>query len=126
MMAKSEQDSVRADHEKMKAAVAALREKRKQLLTMLQSQALMPILVRFERDIEDRKEALVTAEKKDVERGQADVQARRGILAMLRGAYQADIDEADGQIKEFERSHALLLTGAAEDVDETTGEVKEA
>lgn len=125
-MAKSEQDSVRADHEKMKASVAALREKRKQVLTMMQSPALMPILCKFERDIEDRKEALVNAEKKDVERYQAEIHARRGLLATLLGSYQSDIDEADRQIKEFERSHALLLTGAAEEVDETTGEVKEA
>ncbi|OHB81182.1 MAG: hypothetical protein A2W31_05065 [Planctomycetes bacterium RBG_16_64_10] len=125
-MAKNENDTIRADYEKMKASVAALREKRKQVLSMVQSPALMPILGRFERDIEDRKEALVSAEKKDVERCQADIQARRGLLAMFRGAYQADLDEADRQIKEFERANALLLSGKNEDVDTATGEVKEA
>ena len=125
-MAKNENDTIRADYEKMKASVAALREKRKQVLSMVQSPALMPILGRFERDIEDRKEALVSAEKKDVERCQADIQARRGLLAMFRGAYQADLDEADRQTKEFERANALLLSGKNEDVDTATGEVKEA
>ena len=125
-MAKGEKDTVREDYEKLKAGVAVLRDKRRQVQAMMQSPALMPILGRFERDIEDRKEALVSAEKKDVERCQADIQARRGLLAMFRGAYQSDLDEADRQIKEFERTNALLLSGKNEDVDTTTGEVKEA
>ncbi len=105
----NEVDQVRADYEQMIAAVMRARTNRKFIQDMIVDPRVSHILGRYERDIEDKKESLVCCEKKDVDRNQAEVQARRQLLATFKGAYEADVEEATRALNEFKKSHELLL-----------------
>lgn len=114
-------DSIRSEHQRLKARYTEARNLKADLGEMMRSPALSPALALFRREIEDLKEALVGAEPKIVVKIQAEVTARRSLLATLQGAHDAAAEEAHRCLAEFETRNALLLTG--HDVDENTGEI---
>jgi hypothetical protein len=102
-------EQIQNDFIKMKSKVADLRTSREFIQAAITSPPFAAILNKFSRDIDETKESLVCADKKDVEKLQAQVIARRGLLGVLGTAYQDELSEATRQLREFEQQHALFL-----------------
>ena len=115
--AKEAADVVRADHEELLKKVEDLQYKRDSIVKGLASPIFVPILQRWEREIEEHKENLVTAQPKEVVSYQESVKARRSLLATLHGAYEADLEEANRALKEFEEHNTLFLTSEKAEKD---------
>lgn len=113
---------VHEDHDVFKAALKKATADRQFMQGALTDQRFVKILTRFERDIEEAKERLVTEEKKDIEKVQAGVQARRSLLAYLRNAYQSEVDEAAKNLRDFELQNQLFI-GAKEMTKEEAAEL---
>lgn len=110
---KTEEDEkrnqVRDDYAKMQREVVELREKRDTIQMLFDDPTIGKILGHYETEIESFKEHLITADKKDIDRLQAEVRARRSLIATLKGAYEHDLEEADRRMREFKEKHALYL-----------------
>ncbi len=118
---KAKRDMVLHDHAKLKQEVAEIGAKRTYISGVMSNPIFSNILAKFEKEIESKKESLVEAEKKDVEKIQAEVQARRALIATLKGAYDADHMDACERLRRFEKDNDLLLSAAqanAENADE--------
>lgn len=120
----AKRDTVRADFKRLYEDHEKAQSSRRFMTTVLQDPRMVKVLSLYERDIEEQKELLVTVEKKDMDRMQASVKARRELLATLRHAYETELQDSQKQLEDFKRNHALFLQ--AEDIDVETGEVKEA
>lgn len=109
---KEEKDRVKQDHERLQNAVEELRSQRQFILDCISDSRFAKILNRYEKEIESEKEALVMAEKKEIDGLQASVKARRALIATLKGSYENDLEEAARQLREFELHNQLFLQGA--------------
>lgn len=112
MARKTEKDKVQEDFELFQKGVEQAKSNREFILSCLKDARFVKIISLFERETEDAKENLVTAEKKDVEGKQAFILARRSLLATLRGAYESELEEAARQLEEFKIKNELLLTAS--------------
>jgi hypothetical protein len=133
MKVKTEEDAqrnqVREDCEKLEKNVADIKAKRAEILDLFQNPTISGVLGRFDREVEEKKELLCNIDKKEFEKVQAEIRARRQLMATLRGAYQADLEEGERQLAEFKAKHSLFLQGEGqkkEVVNPETGEVSEA
>lgn len=119
--AKTEKDIVREDHERLQNKVQDIEYKRNSIIKGLATPIFMPILARWEDDIERRKDHLVDAESKNVVKLQAEIHARRDLIQALRDSYMVDLVEAQEELAAFERENALLLAAdkAESDGDES-------
>ena len=102
---------IKEDHERLKRAVDEVSSKRKYVLDCISDSRFSTILKRYENEIESDKEALVGAEKKAIDGLQARVVARRGLIATLKASYEAELEEAARQLREFEAHNQLFLAG---------------
>ena len=68
-----------------------------------------PVLARFRDEAKKDAEALVTAEKKEIDSLQASVRARRGLIATLKAAYESEMEAAGVNLRKFEEDNALFL-----------------
>ena len=132
MKVKTEEDEkgeqVREDFAKLERNVADLKVKRAEVMDLFQNPAISSVLGRFEREVDEKKELLVNCDKKDFERVQCEIRARRQLMATLKGSYQADLEEAERQCAEFKAKHTLFLQPTVKTSDGTvadaeTGEV---
>lgn len=123
---KQENNKVKADHERLKRALEEIREKRQFVLDTIKDSRFSTILKRYENDIESDKEALVGAEKKAIDGLQARVVARRGLIATLKGSYEAELEESTRQLREFEAQNQLFLAGAKHEESEDAEDAKAA
>lgn len=108
----SKRDQVRDDFAKLQKEVQELREKRDTIQMLFDDPTIGKIIGLYEEEIERTKEALITADKKDIDKLQAQVCARRSLIATLRGAYEHDLEEAQRRVMEFKEKHALYLQDA--------------
>lgn len=122
---KEEKNEVLEQHARFKADVERARENRQFIQTTCADARMVKILSRYEQDIEDQKEMLITSEKKDIDKLQANVVARRQLLATFKGAYDSELEDAINDLREFESANALFIAGK-ETVDAEAGEIKTA
>ena len=119
-------DQIRKDHFELVEKVESFRRLRSYMQNVCNGSTMRVVLSGFESDIEKEKELLVSAEKKDVDRLQATIKARRSLLEKLKTAYEAELEDATRQLKDFESANELLIAAAKVGIDVETGEVKEA
>ncbi len=70
------------------------------------------------------REQLVSAEKKDVEKTQAGILARRSLCGYLEHAYEQDIEEAERALEEFKNRNALFIQEVDSQSTEVSGNAK--
>lgn len=104
-------DQIHRDHEDLKCKVSRLDEDRKTIEAAIKAPPLGRILRGFDDEIEEIKETLCNSEKKNFDRLQADIRARRALLVSLKSAYKDDLEAAREDLVEFESQNALLLSG---------------
>lgn len=110
-----ERDSVLESYRKLNQKLAALKADRAEVERVFTRPATATILQKFESEIEQQKEQLVTCDKKEFESRQAHILARRALMATLKGAYEEEIAETVRQIAEFEKANALFITQETRD-----------
>ncbi len=119
----SKTQSARAEFLRLRNKLNELRGLKRELNDMQKSPAMSPVLAMFRRQIEETKELLCTGDKKDFEKMQANVLARRILLQSFECAYDQATKEAAEALAEFEKQNALFI-GDAADADEN-GELKD-
>lgn len=106
-----DENVVNRHHDELKEKVSKLVEYREFVKSCLSTPQFSAILGRYSQEIEAKKESLISCEKKDVERLQAEIVSRRELLSDLKSSYDVELEDARKQLQEFERQHALFLSG---------------
>lgn len=109
----AKQDAVKADHRTFRKKVEVAREDRTWMQETITSPRMQRILSRFRKGIADLTEMLLTIEKKDLDKAQAQIHARKELLELLSNAYEEELREAKKELEEFEKNNALFLHGQA-------------
>jgi len=108
---KGDPDALRQKAE-LEAAVERARGQRQAVLRAIQEPAVAKILARYEAEVEVTKENLVDAKKaQDVYDLQAQIKARRALIANLKDAFKYDLEESEAALSEFCNVNALLIQG---------------
>ncbi len=116
---------IKRDHQRMKDQFDGIRRQRAKVLEFTQDPDVATILARFEEDAKSDAEALVMAEKKEIDGLQASVKARRSLLAQLKAAYEEDLLQAGERLRAFEIQNEMFLK-AADNEEEAAPASKEA
>lgn len=115
MAKRKEEDRIKVDREKLKSKVLDIQQSRNVMVQFTSNPAVSGILAKWTREIEGKKEQLIYVDKKDVEKSQAEILARRELLGNLSNAYLTELQDAKKELEEFERQNQLFLHAADED-----------
>lgn len=111
-LSKEEQDrndDLRNAHERLKQNVTNLKTARRFVTDSIMNPAFAMVLGKFEKDIANGMEELVTVPKADVEKLQAKIIVGRQLVGTLKHAYESDLNEAERAVKEFEEQNPLFV-----------------
>lgn len=85
---------------------------RQRVIDLETDEAVGPILKKFRDQIDETKEILVNAEKKDFDKLQARIYACRQIAVILKGAYEHELADKIEQRAEFYKANELILAAS--------------